>query len=371
MSKTRKKSGFRRGLFIWVIILVVLIGCGVAYEWKALSEYQAKQDAAAAEAAAAEESKALALAEARAPQNAFTDFVNSASADYWTDIWYEQNPNSMDRESDVKAFMESKFESDAVKYWKSPEYSETTPAYVIKNDDTTIATVTVTGSGLDWNVANVELLVKGTKDASIQAPKDCKVFCNDTELDSSFSTKDDSYFELTDYSSSLKNPVEWVTYTVTGQLFEPEINVEASADKTMVTTEDGFLSYVLSAQSAQTYRDQAEALVKKVLYYYMQGGNNTNGNMWAVLNLLAKESQAYKLIYDSYNGVTWDTPYPNATYEVKASDVTIWADNCYSVDVSYHSEGTVSGYTNVADGTYRVYFLDLGQGFAIYGLTYV
>ena len=145
---------------------------------------------------------------------------------------------------------------------------------------------------------------------------------------------------------------------------------EAPADRTLVTDEDGFSYYVLSAQEAQPYQEKAEEFAAKVLHFYMMGANNPYGNAYNVKIMAIQNSQVWKLMDSAAEGVSWNTPYPNYTHTVEAGNAIRWAENCLSVDVKYHAEGTAEDYTNVEDGTYRIYFLDQGNGFGIYGLAY-
>jgi len=168
----------------------------------------------------------------------------------------------------------------------------------------------------------------------------------------------------------LTTPTLWNTYTVSGQLFAPQLTVEAPADRTLVTDEEGFSFYILSAQEAEPYQAQAETFASTVLNFYMMGASNPYGNANSVKLLAIPNSQVCKLMDSAAEGVSWNTPYPNYTHSVEAGHVIRWAENCLSVDVKYHAEGTADGYTNVEDGTYRVYFLDQGTGFGIYGLAY-
>ncbi len=373
-KKAKRLSGFGKGYLIYIIALAVIFLAALAVLWSYLAKYQAQKDAEAAALAEKEAQAAYELSVQRAPQLAFQAFLADSTADYWAQQWLSANPGSFDDPAQVTEKMNELFFGDGFAAWKDESYTDTAPVYLLQNGDADLAAVTLSGSELDWSVSTVKMLYPGTQEASMEVPEGCTVYCNGTALDAKKYARDDvSYFEMEDYKDSLVNPVLWTTYTVTGQLFAPTLTVEAPANRTLYTAEDGSCSYILSAQDAQPYQQKAEEFVKKLLYYYMMGGDSTSNHMYDALSYVVHGSQAWKLISDSYNGVTWDTPYPNATFDdVHAGDVTIWADNCMSLDVKYHSEGSAQGYTNVADGTYRLYFIDSGDGngFGICGLVY-
>ena len=92
------------------------------------------------------------------------------------------------------------------------------------------------------------------------------------------------------------------------------------------------------------------------------------GELYAALAHLTPGYQAYKDLQDTYNGVVWNTAYGNIdTSRTTAGDVVIWADNCYSVDVTYDANCTLNGQQiDYADATMRIYFLRTeGGGYVI------
>lgn len=381
MAKKKKKNNsidaerksakrFKKGLRIYLLFLTLVVAGALAVLWYFLDNYQIKQDAIALENAQLAEQQAHEKAVRQAPQRCFEEFMNGIDAQYWCDVWFSSHPDSLDVPEKVLAHFETLFNGENAVRYKASSYQDSAPVYVLKNGEMELAEISLAGSELNWAVQEVTLSIEATESASIEVPTGCTVYCNGTKLDPATASDPHTYFEMAELEGSLQNPIQWSTYTVEGLLFPPELTAESPADKTLITDENGNMNYVLSADAAAPYQKQGEEMIKALLYYYMQGGSNTAANMNAVLKHLVNGSPAYKLVNESYNGVTWDATYPNATYQAEALDVIIWADNCMSMDVKYHSEGTKGGYTNVADGTYRLFFMDNGNGFGICGLSY-
>lgn len=374
MSRKKNKkssSRFKRGLTVYLIVLTLLFAAALFVLWKFLEGYQSKVDQEDLAEAQQQAQEIYNRDVHEAPQLAFESYVSSLDAEFWTNKWYEANPQSLDDRTQMTELMTELFFGEGFACYKKDDFTQEAPVYILKNGETELATVRMTGSGLDWSAGETVLLLKGSESASLEAPSGCTVYCNGTALDESFRTESHSYFDSDEFRDQLVNPIEWATYSVSGQYFAPQLTAEAPADRTIYTTEDGITGYVLSADAAEAYQRQGEEFARTLLYYYYQGGNNTWGNMAAARALVVPNSPAYTLINESANGVYWDTAYPNATYEATAQQVIIWADNCMSMDVVYHAEGTTSGYTNISDGTYRLYFMDNGSGFGICGLSYV
>lgn len=369
-KKRAKSSKFLLGLNIYSSLLLFVAGIALVVLWIFLSRYQQELDTAAAEEAAREAKAAYELAVSRAPQLAFEDYVAAADAQTWTDSWYAANPDNYDDPEQIRALMEERFSDPELEYWKAPDYSDESPRYVIKKGGEDLAYLTLSGSGLDWSVTETEVLLEGGEESSVVVPEGCTVLCNGREVKPS-AEAEPRLFDMEAYSDLIVDPVRWEGYTVVGKLSKPILKVEAPAGRKVSTAQDGTMFYVLSDDEAQEYQNRAERFIYALLFYYMNGNYNTSNNMWGALNHVASNSQAFKLIRDSYDGVIWDTYYPYVSYSTEAGEVRVLASNCLMVDVAYHTEGTYGEYTNVADGTYRVYFLDQGYGYGIYCLAYV
>lgn len=370
-KRRRFRSRFSRGLYTYVTIFFFVVGFALIGLWLSLNRYQQDLDAEAAEAARAQEQADYEKASSRAPQLAFEDYVAHADAQTWADNWYATHPANYDDPAQVLAAMEEHFAADDLSYWRAADYSDEHPRFVIRSGDKPLAYVTMGGSGLNWYVTGAEVLLEGGEEASLLVPEGYTVRCNGQIVDSSSAEAETRLYDMADYADLIVDPIHWETYTVTGQLTRPVLTAEPPTDRPISTAEDGSVFYVLPDEEAEEYRNRAEKFIYSLLYYYMTGNIATRSNMYNALSHVMQDSQAYKLIVDSYDGVTWDTCYGNTSYSAEAGDVRIIAANCMMVDVVYHAEGSAAGYTNTADGTYRVYFLDLGRGYGIYGLFYV
>ena len=352
----KKKGGFRKGLLTYVLVLAVIFLASLIVLWIALARFQKNKDAEKA-----------AEAVRQAPQRAFEAWLTSCTADDWTDLWYEKRPENIDGRDRVRAYMEERFGSDSVQAFRSLDYTDDAPAYVLKDGDEALARITLAGSDVNWAVSNVELELEGTKSASVEVAVGSKVFCNGTELGSEYAGETQSSFSYEPLRDQLVNPVSWTTYTVDGLLIEPELTVEPPEGCSVTKTAEGDFLLCLDSADAETYTTRAVSFVKAYLNYYMNGYNGTWGNLYAALAYLTPGTQAYTDLQDTYNGVVWNTAYGNIDIsDTTASGVVIWADNCYSVDVTYDANCTHNGQAiDYADATMRIYFLQTDAGFVI------
>lgn len=365
----KKKGGFRKGLLTYVLVVAVIFLAALIVLWVALARFQKNKDA---EKAAEAEQNAIVLQEKQhaeavrqAPQRAFEAWLASYTADDWTNLWYEKRPENIDGRDRVRAYMEERFGS--VQAFRSLDYTDEAPAYVLKDGDEALARVTLSGSDVNWAVSDVELELEGTKSASVEVAVGSKVFCNGTELGSEYAGEPQNNFSYEPLKDKLINPVSWTTYTVDGLLIEPELTAEPPAGCSVTKTAEGDFMLCLDGADAEKYTTRAVSFVKAYLTYYMNGYNGTWGNLYAALAYLTPGTQAYTDLQDTYNGVVWNTAYGNIDVSnTTASGVVIWADNCYSVDVTYDANCTHNGQAiDYADATMRIYFLQTDAGFVI------
>ena len=100
---------------------------------------------------------------------------------------------------------------------------------------------------------------------------------------------------------------------------------------------------MLCLDRAGWYTTRAVSFVKAYLTYYERLQRHV-GQPDAALAYLTPGTQAYTDLQDTYNGVVWNTTYGNIDVSnTTASGVVIWADNCYSVDVTYDANCTHNG----------------------------
>lgn len=370
-GRRKKRNAFRRGLFIYVCILAVCIAGVLTVLWTALDRSQKEFDAEAAEKAQIEAEKEAQEAQERAvyqaPQRCFESWLATCTPAYWAEQWAQTPAGALDGADNVLSEMTRLFDPAVMEAFKSLDYTDEKPIYVLKNGDETLARITLAGGGTDWAVDQVEFLVKGEQSASVRVSTGSRVYCNGIELGEEFITDSSSYFDYEPLRDQLIDPVTWNTYTVEGLLLEPNMTVEPVAGSSVTETAEGDFLLCLDDDSAATYQNQAVTFVKSYLYYYMSGYNGAWGNLYNALAYLTPGTQAYQDLYDTYEGVVWNTAYGNIdTSDTTAGGVVIWADNCYSVDVTYDANCTLNGQAiDYADATMRIYFLRTDSGFII------
>ncbi len=365
--KKKKKGRFRRNLRIYVIVMLALIAAILAVLWVFLSRFQAKKDAEDAEKARIQaelaEQKAHEAAVRRAPQDAFDAWLAGTSPDTWTDLWYAEHEDPLESREMVLGYMEEHF--SAAEPFRAAEYTPEAPVYVLRDGDLSLAKVSLFGSDVTWSVADAQLLLEGKENASVRAFTGSKVYCNGVELGAAYAGEVESTFDFEPLADKLVNPVGWQTYSVSGLLMPPTLTAESPSGSTVTQTENGDFFLCLDEAAGKTFVDRSVGFMRAYQYYYMSGLLNTWGNLYAALAYLVPGTPAYQTLFDTKIGVEWNTAYGDIdTSNTTAGSVVIWADNCYSVDVTYAPTGLLNGQRVNYDGagTMRIYFLKGNDG---------
>ena len=355
--KKRKWFGFILKIYL-LILLVGTVGLQITL-WVALYRSQRGM----------EREEAYKEAVRQAPQLAFEKWQSEQTGDYWMELWYAKSPaNEMETQERVSEYLEGLFAPGACEAYKDASYTAAAPVYLLKSGEQPLARVSLTGSELDWSVSNVELLVAGDKTATITVPTSCSVLFNGKPLDDQFKQPADSLLVYEPIKSQLEGPVSWVTYTVEGLLADPEVTVTPPDRFATLQNADG--AYLLTPAEdvdVSKYTENAVNFVRAFLNYYMNGYHDTWTNRSIVLKYLRDDTQAYQDVMDTYDSVSWASYYLSIdTSKTYAGDVIVWANNCFSVDVTYDADCTMMGEpVDYANATMRIYYRQTDNGYII------
>ena len=284
----------------------------------------------------------------------------TVNEDDWVQIYRSCKPDGLDKEEDIRELIENA----ELTNWKSPTYTENAPEFIIKNGEDLFARVKMTGSSLEYTVTSVDMEISGTQGDSITVPEGVIVYCNGVALSEEYRAEASS-IKLDGYEDSLNGKKAYYTYEVSGLLSKPELTLKTVNDEELIVTDkEGNYYIALNSDKVSNIKNDADSFIKSLLYYYKMGKTDLSENMESALSHVVSGSEAAKVIRQSADGVKWrysDT----AKYETTASDVYVIADNCYVVDVTYIDTTK----ENPETLGYRVYFLDMGQGFKIYNFS--
>lgn len=380
-KNSKKKTVFGRFLLIWVLILLLAGSIALDFLWNALRNYQADYDAAQLEAQisiqeaqrlADEEAETAAFRKAvsQAPQLCFLNWYDSMTGHDFASAWISAHADIPDSPDAIEALFSVLFDKSTLSCYKAETYTPEMPMYVLKSGDRTLSHVTLQGSELNWEVADFTLEITADCSASICVPSGAAVFCNGFPLDESLRGVPESRFPNTELAELAGKPVEWVTWSISGLLCEPELTATLP-EGLLVDTDEIGSSILCAAVPDSDLSSRAVAFVQDYLYYFMKGRSSAESHMKTARNHTALNSPAARKLTKTLDGVSATVSSDYIT-DIDVSKCTvlneiIWSDHCHSIDVDYDADCKLYGEAyNYADETMRVFFILTENGWELY-----
>ena len=357
MKSVKKGKTFGSRYRKFLLILVILCVIAFAAEWVVLKRFQGETETKT------EEKPWV------GSQKCFEDHVESLNADFWTDLWFSEHPECLDSRDDVKSIMEERLAPENVTYARAKDYTQDNPVYVLENEDGALVSVSVEkiGDG-DWKVKNTSFRMTGEKSATVTAPSGCTILCNGVELGTEYCTEEKEVFDLKNYSEILNNPNNLLSWEVSGQLTEPEFEIVCPDGTELSEDKDGTPVLILTENSDQ-YTQMAMKFFDLFNKYGLYGYYDIQANADAAAALCEENSQAYNAIYSAFSELNLAPCHSVYTTEKTVSPVTLWADNAFSIDVTYDTETVYHGDEyDYFSGAYRIIMVDTGNGYKVHGV---
>lgn len=366
-KKNKKKSIFGIAMVIYISILSAIFLSILIVIWGKLSSYQDSQNDVVIEKAKKDDAK-------KAPQIAFTNYLSEMTFDDWYEI-YKENSSDLNKDEDIKEFIENKLMIDSLEKYRSYDYTDEAPSYLVRYNDEDLAFFKLSKNGENWLVTP-SLNINADISDSITIPDGANLLCNNNLIDAA-SDSENILIEavsmdtasVPDYEDRLVNPVQYKKYTISGLISQPDFTI--TADNNNIALDKNGCYYITLADGNE-YKNRASDFINSLLHYYAAGKASASSNMATAASYVVSGSTASSVIRQSLDGVMW-RPASNTSYDTSASEVYILADNCYCVDISYKEHNNTSDSDSISENSpseatdiYRVYFLDLGNGFGIY-----
>ena len=352
VTKAKNKSG--KGLLIYIGIILTLAILLLCALWIILGHYDVKTEQVTVEKSV------------NRKLEAFQTFLEGSTSEYWTDLWFQSHPDSLDDPDKVKDYMQERFFEEEVSCWRSVKSTADSPVYVIKSGDEPLAEVFLEEKKGEWAVKEAVLQISGKKEGSVTVPAGCRVFCNGTEIDEDRITERAAdLFFIEEYMDTRIDPQLWNTWTVTDLLAEPELTVEAPAGKTLDVIGKGKYALLCDETTRDANIGRVQAFTEKLIHFYMNGSNLTAYNAKQALNYVREGTQAEELIRSVVRGVYLGTYFEDYQLDYSCGPFVQWADNCIGCDVDY----SITNIDEDQGGTLRIVLIDFGKGYEICGLS--
>lgn len=367
-TNIEKTSRFSKGARLYVILLSLLVFGTLVFLWVRLFMYQMHLDSEEQAETFGDVVETNDTASEEAAQNCFEDYLANMAMEDWVNSWYVKYPDHFDKESAVESIINEQIINAGYECFKAPDYNISTPKYLIMKDNVGLAEFNLIGSGTDYSILDVDIMLTGNSSFEAIIPQDCKLLINGFEAGEQYMVESNITGQIDEYNEMLTEPKYLAKYHVEGLLEEPNLETDIAVmdmeGREVIPAVDGMYYPVLYSDEANGYKQKADDFVNALLNYYSRGKENAEGNMASVRAHVVSGSAAASIINNSLQGVVWRVADYSVAYGTTDSDVYMLSDNCYFVDVAYEIVSESNTY-ETGNGVYRVYFLDEGNGFGI------
>ncbi len=375
-----KNPVFRTIFFVYLGLLAVAAVIVLGLLWKKLVIYQAEEE----EKEALEERL---RAEEQAPQLFFMNYVSGLDSDLLAQNWLEDNSDSLETFDTAKQYFDELISSDeeGFVYYRADSYSDASPKYIVELGGSVIADIGLVGSGLKWEVGDIEVHASGDNTVSFEIPDGFTMSCNGKELGDEYILQSDIVRfpydrerEVFNYDEVLTNEIKWNVYGAGGFLIPPEVlikdrNGEVLVDAVYDGSEEGPFDFLVYSPDdlEKGLQESAVGFLEAYLTYYTYGKNGIDDHIAAAQAFCFSGSPADKSLINAYeDSVSWAYGHTNLRNEIlELGRPVMWADNCCSVDIKYHAYAKRGGeeldYSR-RDEMIRIVLIDKGSGYKVY-----
>ncbi len=360
MKNAKKKSGFKKGLLIYVVIMLVLIAGGLCAFWFFIRDYEAGMPVHGMERTM-ESFNEERIQELIGTQT-FGNAGNLEDPDVWLN-WYKEQ-----------------IRGKQITFEEARENTNTTPVYVVKADNQPIGKITlkVTGTNLfkfnTWGFDRLDVseYLPETATYTITVPKGTKVSINGRELGQESITEDGAiYPELSAIQSYLPEIPLSTTYTVSGLLNEPEVIAAGVGERSLSLEKEErnyIFSYAFSDEETASLKTMAEGVVNsyamnfidvsKQVYHYIMPSSELEENIKMTVTGFYPTQYILSYGFDSMN----------------VTNFKYYSDACFSCDVKYSFHVNFQNFSvnqEILPGDMRWYFVNKDGKWYLTNLEYL
>ena len=277
------------------------------------------------------------------PNNAMNKIVNEFTADNIEQLLNDNSVkiNEFETVSSVADYFKLKMQDSEVTFKrKSGEFTNTTPVYIIKAGDATIAKVTLTEDGKNahnfskWKLGSISFdgYIDAENDITITAPSAAEVKLNGVKISESYITQKDVKFDLVkNVDAFIKAPTN-VVYKATGLMTQPQITaslngieLEAKVDGKVCN-----VNYPTDVALFDAQKPNINALNEAFGKYLINRGTLETLNKFLV-GTAKKNMSKIEATWAFLYGKTYTYEFRNQIY----SNMIKYSDNCFSCQTSY------------------------------------
>jgi len=276
------------------------------------------------------------------PNNSMSKIVKEFTPDNIEQVLNDNSVkiNDFETVSSVADYFKLKMQDKVVTYKrKSGEFTDTTPVYLVKAGDVTIAKVTLTENGknahnfTEWKLGSVSFdgFIDAENEITIAAPSTAEVKLNGVKISDSYITQKDIIFDIVkNVGPYVKIPTS-VEYKVSGLMVQPEITASINGVELEVIVEGKTctVNYPTDEALFEAQKPTIHTINQEIGKYMINRGSLTTLNKYLIGN--AKLNMNIEGIWAYSYGKSYTYEFRNE----KTFDLIKYSDDCFSCSIYF------------------------------------
>ena len=277
------------------------------------------------------------------PNNAMSKIIKEFTPDNIEQILNDNSVkiNEFETVSSIADYFKLKMQDNELTYKrKSGEFTNTTPVYLVKAGDATIAKVTLTENGknahkfTEWKLDSISFdgFIDAENEITITAPSAAEVKLNGVKINDPYIIKKDIKFDLVkNVDAFIKAPTN-VVYKVSGLMAQPKITASMNGAELAVTVDGKVcnVNYPTDAALFEAQKPNINALNEAFGKYLINRGTLDTLNKFLVGNA-KKNMSNIEATWAFLYGKTYTYEFRNQSF----SNMVKYSDNCFSCQTFY------------------------------------
>lgn len=355
-EEEKKGLTFKKAMWIYVAIWIVITLIVSIYLWSSMAGYQKNYDAAKAAA------NPDLVAQVVLSDYKYDKAVEIAKASY-------ENVNVYETDEDWQNFFKSAYDDNSLSYNRVENFSETNPQYQVYAGDVLVGDFKLTETGdadkygfHNYELKSSELLLElpELKDYKIEVLAGSTVKVNGNEISNVVTAEKEKVSDSVHDKAVEKTGIDFTedVYELTGFINEPEVTVVNGGKDIKIAVEDNIFANLSSYDDE--FIDSVKDRILAADTNYIKVMNLVTGfNNISVY--LVQNGEAYKAIQSAMSGLSWaGAP---EEFEIKNSEIKeLWQydDNTFVVVTHHNIHRVYRGETYDEEMTIENMYVNLG-----------
>lgn len=358
----KKRSAFGKGILIYAVVALILIGAGLGVFWFFIKDYEEGM-----------------------PSHGMEQVMEAFNEERITELVGDQTFGNSGVLEDASVWInwyKEQIKGKEMTFEEARENTDLTPTYVVKAGEKAVGKVTLEVTGKNrfkfniWGMDKLDVSEYLPKTAvyTITVPKGSAVTINGHQLGSEYIKQDDVVYEelsgIQNQGYFSEAPASTV-YEVSGLLNAPQITAQSAGTKALVL-EQKDNSYTYTYAFTDTDTASLKPMTEGIVNYYAMNFIDVNKQIYNHIMPGSELEENIKLTVTGFYPTKYIASYGFDSMDV--SNFRWYSDSCFSCDITYSFHVNFQNYSvaqEILPGNMRWYFVNKDGNWYLTDLGYL